>query len=940
MSVNKRCPSGQECCFDLSNTWVGCYDPAVCQGCDRAAGKIIDDTDKQKTNCFKCQYDPITKTYSSVSTCLTWEGCCFGTCFDPICEECNQTTKTVVSKNNCNCCRPSTPQGTPTGPGVCLEKCQKCVNGEPKPKCDTSDAPNCCPAGTCYHPHCYDCTTGNLCGANEYCCGDCGCCTQCEKCQNGQKIDISDNVGPCEECRDGIIKRKCNTSTQGCCGGDTCYDYGCEDCINSYVYNNCDSRPDGKTLCCAGSCRDPYEDRCMACKNNVWTPKCPPDNNPTLKGCCNGTCFDTECSMCDNGTTVVSKNEAGKTCCVTKSGSNIYTETSNCCNGILLGSGEICCNNTIVDSQGGNYECCGNQPINTFISGCCYNTEFNKETHFCCNDNIYSYAHWKNGCCNGQPIDEYQGCCDGQPYYSKCYKCDNNEIIPIFDDGCFECNRLFGPESICGRNEQCCSIWEKDGDALGTCYDKSAKTCYECDEQTGVVKPTCDDPNQPDCCYNPVTTGYVCWNSKADLCQICDNGEIKDKCAGNSRWPGGKSSCCKDTGECFNQDCETCSPPTNKCATPGGGNYSNVSGNLGTQAGWLGGCCYNPNTGTAQCYNISCETCSGGIVRPSPNCKFCCNGYCCNTECCQLDSGEYKCCPDNTICIGGKCCPKDQVCNSGCCPDGEFCSQDGISIKCCKADTYNCNGECIEKHIVCCGVAPARDKCSPNQNCCNNTCHDVCCNGQPCVSGQICCGTQCANPTECCGGTIVPPSSCKECINGTSIDICPTVNGTKLTCCVGTNGQSGGCADPSKCESCDSATGAVIPYTPTRNDCYCVNGTRYCDCSNTPVSWILSEGYLTEYCSGVNYGNGGLSLLTPSVNDTWVYDGMPLAFNSNYYYAGNMSIYVTCSDGTRVGTFFFTSRSSTNPHPLPQTIMNPCCDTDRLPPCNFSPYYP
>ena len=80
-----------------------------------------------------------------------------------------------------------------------------------------------------------------------------------------------------------------------------------------------------------------------------------------------------------------------------------------------------------------------------------------------------------------------------------------------------------------------------------------------------------------------------------------------------------------------------------------------------------------------------------------------------------------------------------------------------------------------------------------------------------------------------------------------------------------------------------------------------------------------------------------MSLDPLSNNDTWVYSGMSPTFISNYGYAGQMSIYVTCSDGTRVGTFFFVSYSSTNPHMLPSSVQNPCCQDGRLPPAT-DPY--
>jgi hypothetical protein len=83
---------------------------------------------------------------------------------------------------------------------------------------------------------------------------------------------------------------------------------------------------------------------------------------------------------------------------------------------------------------------------------------------------------------------------------------------------------------------------------------------------------------------------------------------------------------------------------------------------------------------------------------------------------------------------------------------------------------------------------------------------------------------------------------------------------------------------------------------------------------------------------GVSYGQGSLSPILPG--NTWTYNDMPSVFNSNYSYEGYMSIYVTCSDNTRVGTYFFVSRSSTNPHPLPSVVVNPCCDDDRLPPAS------
>lgn len=214
----------------------------------------------------------------------------------------------------------------------------------------------------------------------------------------------------------------------------------------------------------------------------------------------------------------------------------------------------------------------------------------------CTDVNFAAMHEGKTSCCNGE-------------CYNNCYKCENNKLVPNYDEknyGC--CNGVPYPKKC----KECCYECKKESQSFINKYGETVYWNKEKLIQNRCSNPEADgyDPNNPNCCYGD------CWNESKEKCKECkqtntnpDTGELKNKCPGSDL---ALSECC--SGECYD--------PKNKCKECVPIDLANPFDKIYRDVPDCGECCKNPNTGesvccqkqtccasSGECYDKKCERC-------------------------------------------------------------------------------------------------------------------------------------------------------------------------------------------------------------------------------------------------------------------------------------------------------------------------------------------
>lgn len=855
MGVTEKCP-GTQCCIDEKGVFGGCYDPAKCESCIN--GKVIqNDPDKLNIYCKKCQTE-LDRTDDGeifpklIDLCQSWEGCCYGYCYDPGCQSCNHATKAVeydCVKSNKICCEKD------GGAGECYDpkECKTCINEEIKTlDCNITSGngmiiTNACCKGTCYNSNCQNCnsSTGAITDKDGY---DRKKCVQCDP-NTGNLTDLltQQEKDECKECdENGNISTKCRSISHGdatqCCQGK-CFDSACKACVNGEVQNRTDVCSNGET-CCGGECISSSQTECEYCSTDdggFETKKHNKCENRTDEktACCNGECYNSTCNDCINGNIVIKPNT---------------NNNNSCCKGKRLSFFERCCS---VDSIETTYDtrlqdCCPTEGIyNKNLQGCCpYGSSgsnysiYDKADHACCETATEDYKVYyksKNICCGNQIISDYKyGCCsdgpEGQeeyPFKINCEECNDGTPKKLYDAPCGECkdtdsitaDRLvtnkcadrtdgkisccdasgecYNPESVCERCEENTSnsITNSAGGLKSVC-DKSTETCCDGTDKDGkLIYDCCTE--QEGCCNG------VCYDKSSTSCEACINGVVvPNKCinqAESSLWTAEKyaTKCCG--GQCIDIKCQECdettSPHTPKSKCPPS-NYPYKD----ECAPGVG--CYD----NCETYRSIGETDFGkygrAIIRiiNKPDC-----------DCCRPENGPPICCNTKTercCSITKQCVPKNYV----------NCGTDCVSPDLC------CGDEIVASKSECCGG----QKIAPGVECCNNTLIDStqqCCKfpnsstEYAIAAEKICCQSEpngCDPGKECCyeqgsvGGGCWSASDCQECKNG----VVTTTLASHEECCDGIP------YSPRECETC--VNNQKRPFTPPSPDCECYEQKTVC----------------------------------------------------------------------------------------------------------------
>lgn len=890
MAIDSRCP-GTQCCNDpITRAFNGCYDPNQCEAC--IGGRVVrNDPDLLRADCKECTVflrdplvDPKLDNYTEIlNLCQDWEGCCYGNCYNLICQKCNHTTKQVENKckdsgSSFTCCKKAN-----GSVAQCYDPtdCKECntITGEVREKTcpilntNGIQVQEVCCGGICYNPLCNDCdpntkTITSKCtqGTKTQCCFDNGTfqgCYDpyaCEYCTvNGVSNSLTANQK--ENCW------KCDAngnSYQDCSGSKCCVNQSsdpkigicitpCQQCQNGIVVDQCSSNE----FCCYDECLPKNSDTtCKGCfpdddgNLEVKENKCgwiiinetmPASGGDTRRRtvrktsgeteCCGGVCFDPRCSKCVNNQIVADYAKDNDT---------------GCCGGHILQPGEFCCKAgpygiREVYRKTDNIECCINilgdtGLYNTILQGCCSygdqgkNTIYDKTTEKCCETAkgpTRTYNFTDHECCGDTTIDKDKyGCCSNGPSNQKYYK------YKLVCEKCGENNsgipeKLYD-ETLCQECKDSKSITQPDILVLDTCYGRSdGKTT--CCEGTGICFnknnecETCKDEGLPSVRLSSnCDQGKTCCIGKDD-----SNKDIYDCCTSEQ---GCCNGVCYDNTPTSCQGCVNNQITNNKCE-------SNTNGKTF--------CC----NGT--CMDLTCKKCTTNNTiedkcpdDPSkPGNIFCCNGVCyniCQTcekntvvdypdcDCCQVplyagsNSTRPTCCrsSENEKCCLNQCVPSNYIeCDGQCVPLDQ----------CCNLNPSISTGQIIESDEICCdNQVYKKNICG---ECCDGKCTETDCDTECCL-GNCCKDDPIKGEVQCCngyGGGCFYPKDCKKCNNG-------TINSTLADherCCDGFP------YSPRDCEKC--VNNVKVPYTPTAPNCYCyysprlLKGKEYCGC---PLSKI------------------------------------------------------------------------------------------------------
>ena len=902
MGVIKKCSEKTTCCFNSKGEFGGCYDPSKCEDCIDGT-VILYNKDKMYKDCKKCTSTVIlnpfehTKTeenYELESICESWELCCHGKCYDPICEKCNETRKIVEDKckNNSStslCCK----KGDGTSVGSCYDPkdCEDCdsTTGTKKPKDCGTDRSCCLKTGKCYRTRCENCdqSTGAITPKYDF--------KKCEQCDDSSGDIIStltesekENCWGCD--KNGAKYRKCTSDK--CCNGE-CFDSPCKICVDNKIQTNteiCGSEEE----CCNGQCITVSETSCKNCithpdgKEEVNDNKCEYNedgsNTNSEKSCCNGTCFDDTCKTCENNTITIDDNSG-----------------SICCNGIVVDNiSQKCCDNVSINKKtiykvSNNEGCCKNELdenyiYNTVTEGCCsygenYNSvTYNKETHGCCAespgpDRTYSLSDEE--CCSNKLIikNKYKNfCCSdgsgsGQYYSAKrnCEECNGGTPKKLYDDLCKICKENEASNQPDELIDNKCND-RKDGKIEccpdGQCYSSSSK-CETCDKDTKTLTDICRGDNKKCCgvdgCYDDSTTS--CEDCIGDPNSQGGTKITKNKCANKANsiekkslstgfkyYPDDyyKSGCCN--GECYDTKCQECESDSlsDKCPTLAEPRKSKCARGAG---------CYDPI-----CQNVGINNDGVTIILNKGTCT-CCEPSNSDepSECC--DNKTQRCCS-----FTKKCVPKEYVdCENQCVSPDLCCGTEIVASKseCCNGEKMTPGTECCNDMIIdstkqCCKFPNSSTEYAiPVEN--------VCCQNEPngCDPGQECCYEEGSVDGGC-----LSTNECKKCKNGNII--------TDLTeqeeCCAGIP------ISKIKCDKCvDGVKKSFKEWTTDPNSCLCYEGEEKCFNGTDCFSFRWAKSNVTtgerasctltipnKYSSRINSGGLVVNVSGAADDELWI----------------------------------------------------------------------
>ena len=393
------------------------------------------------------------------------------------------------------------------------------------------------------------------------------------------------------------------------------------------------------------------------------------------------------------------------------------------------------------------------------------------------------------GCINPEGV-----CCDWCPSIEVCKRMNKCQQIV---DGCYECvdcpvpnpctkDQCMNEEGICC--DECPRVCPE-----GECL-VSVDGCYECAPCKGPTPPTPDDDDDDD--DDDGNSGNGVSGEEGDgsddnyeppcgECEVCENGICVNKMV--KKW----------TGECCEEEGDTCCPLTEDCAC-----YPTRSDCLNANCPVLYPCrCFCMYTGCSlidenknpkphaivDCYDTrfpdgDCFDCVRDIASGNPHICECEEGYtevlneCCLSELVCKNSRKETCCPeDRPECVSTEkdiiCCPKDRGCQT---EDGTpFCCEEGLKCvdgTCCPEYT-NGEGKTVVSTVYWIEEMPI---------CCNGQVYEPYGEGTGKEKGHECCTDEYMDGVDTCG-------------NGVAEIINPKENGYKTTCCPYYKNEDGTC---------------------------------------------------------------------------------------------------------------------------------------------------
>lgn len=445
-----------------------------------------------------------------------------------------------------------------------------------------------------------------------------------QDCDDNCYCSTNDNLG--DSCNDGDIK-------YGECMHYTSW--------STTEYHTCEDQKPPLTTCGDGCC-DTYDGKKTCCNGKcVLSTKCCGDKILALdEECCDGKIIKTKCDRFivnnEEFSTQADANCAGpcgeQRCgCDTDSGQicceDNCVDEEQCCNGILLKDGFVCCNK---------------KPCNMATHSCLSNGT-------CCRtDKIIQKNDGTKQCCSNREISCGGKCCVRED-------CKNTPQGPT----CFTCPTKSGKKGTYQWDPQCNNAFceypglIRCGCNAVYCNTKAGEKCFAAPElDTGVV-----------CCGKGYKwyDGQCCSEHRAGK-----DGNGQPRCCKQGEKMCGDGKCrrvCKNCLDKGGSGIESCDPGETCC--PGGGCYQQRGSKCCFAGTPLAHICPD-NTfccGSANCCEDD-EVCCGNITNIA------------NLKC--LKRNEYVCCafmaclitgPGHNPCCGRNCCTDRQICRNGICVD-------------------------------------------------------------------------------------------------------------------------------------------------------------------------------------------------------------------------------------------------------------------------------
>ena len=437
---------------------------------------------------------------------------------------------------------------------------------------------------------------------------------------------------------------------------------------------------------------------------------------------------------------------------------------------VLTGCGEDAkktANSCVADNECGGgicfdqscYQVCGNQDECAEDEYCVRQTDTTgREAAIC----IVASSH--EGC-------EHDGDCADivtpQCFYPRCTPSDGLcSIASLPDDSA--CTTEDDAAGHC-EGQVCMPACTADCEGLTCGDDGCGGSCGECSAEQGCYDGLCS--NHPTCGNEECERGETCATCAEDCACACGEGCVDGACAftacegrvcGEDGCGGSCGDCpegegCDRDGQCHAQDCgdgvcvegEGCETCAEDCSCDCGESC------VGDKCKFTA--CDERTCGDDGCGG-SCgecgeeEKCADGLCVPASGCG--------NLEC--DDDETCESCPGDCGCACGESCV-DEACLFTAC-DGRECGDDGCEGSCGECpEHYVCeNGRC-EVDAVCddascdpgetCGNCPEDCGCGCGEECFEDTCKFVACDGKDC--GDDGCGGVCGecDPADVCAAT-------------------------------------------------------------------------------------------------------------------------------------------------------------------------------------------